>query len=135
MSSNAYSKRVCRDGVSYWLVAPKNYSHCKKTAEGDVFSCPAFDLPPGFDHLEKNKYEVNTDDVILGSINTWAHNGRRNGGPIPDINTESVDAMIEQDLQAPGFFRIPICDMSEVRDNWEKAWDGALPWANFPCNE
>lgn len=135
MTSNAYSKRICKDDVSYWLVAPKNYDHCKTTAEGDVLSCPSFDLPPGFDHLEKNKYDVNTDDVVSGSINTWSRNGRRNGGPIPDINTESVDAMIEQDLKAPGFFRIPVCDMSEVRDNWEKAYDGAKPWTNFPCDE
>jgi hypothetical protein len=46
-----------------------------------------------------------------------------------------MDAIVERSLRAPGFFRIPVCDMDEVRDNWEKAWKGAKPWNNFPCNE
>lgn len=136
MTSRAFGKRVCNGntgGHSYWLIAPRDFASCTTNSPDDP-NCAAFDLPPGFERLEQNTWRVNVNDVVEGSIATWMSNGRRNGGPIPDINSQSVDVMIEKGLRSPGVFRIPICDMLEARENWYKAYNGATLWANFPCD-
>jgi hypothetical protein len=68
------------------------------------------------------------------SANTWKENDRRNGAPIPDLNTGFYDVINAQGLIAPGVFNIPVCGMEEARANWERTYNGATPWKNFPCN-
>ena len=140
MTGNAYRERICNDNASdgsYWLIAPRDFKSCRPTGTLEDPNCSAFDSPPGIGQLKANKYNVTLQDVVQGSIATWKANGRRNGAPVPDINTQAVDRMIDHGLRAPGVFRIPICDMLEVRENWYRAFNGASldNWPNFPCDQ
>lgn len=137
MSSQAYGKRHCGDWTgqhSYWLIGPRDFGACTTTSQSDP-SCTYFELPPGYTALENDKYGITAREVVEGSINTWIAHGRRNGAPVPEASTDVVDQFIQRDVRSPGVFRIPICDMLEARENWYRAYRGAKPWKNFPCNE
>ncbi|MBE3049626.1 hypothetical protein IMZ48_45455 [Candidatus Bathyarchaeota archaeon] len=78
MTKAAFAKLYCTvetDGFTYWLVTPEDYTTCKQTSGGGRGrtlggntrdGCEGFDLPPGHDKLQSNKYGVTRDDVILG---------------------------------------------------------------------
>lgn len=69
VTQGAFDKRYCGEntgGVSYWLLAGKNYkSTCGKNG-GDNPKCSPFDSPAGYSALETNKYNVTLDEVMEG---------------------------------------------------------------------
>ncbi|SPN96486.1 uncharacterized protein DNG_00014 [Cephalotrichum gorgonifer] len=135
MTFKAYGKRYCKDGESFWLVGPKDYKKtCKNT---DQARCDGFDVPPGFDSLVETKYGVSLDDVILGSINTWEANGRKNLERTPgELTTELLNNILDHEITTPNVFDIPICGMEEAILNWYEAYNGWVqPGPNFPCND
>ena len=68
MTSDAYGKRFCKDGESFWLVSRKNYeATCKNTGS---LECDPFYLPPGFKSLEDSVYDVSLEDVMQGYVAT-----------------------------------------------------------------
>ncbi|KAK4176678.1 putative necrosis-inducing factor-domain-containing protein [Triangularia setosa] len=79
---------VCVNGRKYYLVMPDwEDGQCEWTK---------FVLPPGFVSLSVYG-GVTKEDLIIGSVNTWVANGRRNGVPLagrPDV----FDSNIKKDL-------------------------------------
>jgi hypothetical protein len=67
MTRNAYGKRQCIEGRSYWLVTPQDYGTKCSTGTGEV-SCAAWDISPDFNLLERpnGAYGVTVRDFVEG---------------------------------------------------------------------
>ena len=63
--------------------------------------------------------------------------------PLPEVNHDLLNQLLEDDISTPGVFNIPVCTLSEARHNWYEAYisgsplirDPITPWPGFPCDK
>ncbi|KAK1147360.1 hypothetical protein N8T08_001440 [Aspergillus melleus] len=87
---------VCLVEKQYYLVHPD---------KGNKFSTPS-----GLESLHKGKFgRVTKEDLVKGSVRTWVNNGKENRGGFEDpINKVTIINLIDGNITAPGFIRIPV---------------------------
>ncbi|KAG5749535.1 hypothetical protein H9Q69_003283 [Fusarium xylarioides] len=130
--------RFCFNGKSYWLLGGRDRNTNCDSKSGDA-DCGGFALPPGWQSLKDKKFtDISLDNVIIGSLNSKAANGGKNGFKLDlgdEPSREVLDSLAGSGIEAPGVFNIPICSMDEVIENYY-LWYGNSreDMTNFPCN-
>lgn len=73
MTDDSYDKRICgdfTDNVSYWLVAPEDYTKkCHNNGDEDP-SCSPFSVGPGYEQLDYRQVENGTHGITDKDIVT-----------------------------------------------------------------
>ncbi|KAL4805376.1 chitinase [Aspergillus unguis] len=129
----------CVNGKQYYLVYPKGDSEscvCLPTSGQrecvNVCSDNKFAAPPGIDAL-KNFGGITKEELITGSVRTWADNNYENGGGFADpTNQGTIDDLLDVDVTTPGFMRIPVCTAERAFLVWDTAKAGST--SDYPCN-
>ncbi|KAF7555590.1 hypothetical protein G7Z17_g2070 [Cylindrodendrum hubeiense] len=129
--------RYCHEGRSYWLLMGRDRNTQCDSKTGDMW-CGKFDSPPGFQALVDHKYsDISLQNVVVGSINSKAANGDRNGLKV-DVQApgkEVLESYVDRGIEAPGIFNIPICPMEEAMENYYMWYQNDKEdMTNFPCN-
>ncbi|KAK4136083.1 glycoside hydrolase family 18 protein [Trichocladium antarcticum] len=130
---------VCYEGRRYYLVhtdGDARECHCEYSGPGgctNVCTNNKFSAPVGLDKLPEFA-GITRDDLVVGSLRTWLRNGKQNGGPKLDlVNDVSVrEELINMDMTAPGFVRLPVCSADRAFLSWRTAAKGGSD--NFPCD-
>ena len=112
---------ACVDGKQYYLVHPAGSS-----------SSGRFSAPPGVNRLT-GFGGVTKEDLIKGSVRTWIQNDKKNSGGFADpTNNATYDSLLDVDITAPGFIRLPVCSPEVALHSWGT---GSLDSsANYPCD-
>ncbi|KAH7150156.1 hypothetical protein B0J13DRAFT_583488 [Dactylonectria estremocensis] len=137
IEEGAVGNGYCHDGKSYWLLMGRDrYTTCNDHT-GDMW-CGKFDSPPGFGALKDSKYsEISLQNVVVGSINSNAANGGKNGfkADVQAPGKQVLETFLDRGIEAPGIFNIPICSMEEVIENYYMWYQNDKEdMTNFPCN-
>ena len=112
---------ACVDGKRYYLVHPAGSS-----------SSGRFSTPPGLNRLTSFG-GVTKEDLIKGSIRTWIQNDKKNGGGFADpTNNATFDSLLDVDITAPGFIRLPVCSPEVALHSWGTGSPDSS--ANYPCD-
>lgn len=125
----------CYNGNQYYVVYPSGSSrNCVDGELGASCSDNSFSTPPGLSTLDGTRFGgVTLDDLIAGSLKTYAQNGNQNGGAATDpTNDGSVDDLINVDVTTPGFIRLPVCSGFVAFTAWDDAAITSTT-ANYPC--
>ncbi|CAI4213627.1 unnamed protein product [Parascedosporium putredinis] len=139
---------VCdEDKWLYYLVTPKLHWESKSIPPSDCTPVPggpykcatpgrdaenyfaplpgAKDLRDGGNHWGG----ITLDDIVIGSVNTWVANGRKNGAKLLDIrDRDQFERLFDNngdpiEIRAAGVFRIPVCSPEEAYAGWKDAKD------------
>ncbi|KAI9039350.1 uncharacterized protein KD926_009493 [Aspergillus affinis] len=103
---------VCLEEKRYYLVYPN---------KGNKFS-----TPQGLESLPK-------EDLVKGSVRTWIHNGKENRGGFGEpIDKVTMENLIDADIMAPGFIRIPVCSAERAIQSWKIGKKGSNYF--YPCD-
>lgn len=121
----------CYDGKRYYLAHPDGMAYT--CFEGGCMD-NKFSAPPGLDTLDGEIFGgITKDDLIKGSVRTYLHNGRENGGGFADpTNGGTLDGLLAADVTTPGFMRLPVCSPERAFQSWETSTKGSS--ANYPCD-
>ncbi|UPK95518.1 hypothetical protein LCI18_006453 [Fusarium solani-melongenae] len=130
--------KLCLDGKPYWLFGGRDVGKQCDSQQGDSW-CGKFDVLPGIQELKDRKYSgISFQNLIAGSINSEKANGGRNAGPRPNgenPSRETLQSFLDNGLEAPGIWNIPICPMEEALENYYLLYGNSLDdMSNFPCN-
>ncbi|KAL4911734.1 hypothetical protein BDW62DRAFT_207151 [Aspergillus aurantiobrunneus] len=132
----------CLENKAYYLVGADKKKGWDCNSGGSCFE-PGFYDPDGISELDGSKWGgITWQNIINGSLNTWADNNYQNGGQLVENPSDaSVLARIVDDgVSTPGVFRIPVCGADEARKRWVKYSDGHKgegpgTTANWPCDD
>ena len=112
---------ACVEGKRYYLVHPAGSS-----SSGRFSAPPGLDRLPGFGGVTK-------EDLIKGSVRTWIRNDKKNGGGFADpTNNATFDSLLDVDITAPGFIRLPVCSVELAFQSWGRGSAGSSD--NYPCD-
>lgn len=99
-----------------------------------------FDALHGSDALAQDQNRttpwggVTVEDLILGSLNTWAQNGMQNGGKTADpSNSGTLSDLENMDIQTPGYVRLPVCTAATAKAAWSNPSRVDKTDPNYPC--
>ncbi|KAK6356033.1 hypothetical protein TWF718_000407 [Orbilia javanica] len=131
---------VCYEGRRYYLVYPEGEARpctCKRVT--DLGPCQAvcqdgnFSAPVGLDNLGSFG-QLTKEDIVIGSVRTWLHNGKTNGGSgLGLVNDASVwNGLFDADITTPGVIRLPVCSPERAFRSWRTSSKGSS--GNFPCD-
>ncbi|KAH8423398.1 uncharacterized protein LDX57_001157 [Aspergillus melleus] len=111
---------VCLEEKRYYLVYPD---------KGSKFS-----TPPGLESLHKGKFgRITKEELVRGSVRTWINNGKENRGGFGDpIGKVTMKNLIDGDITAPGFIRIPVCSAERAFQFWKTGKKGSSDF--YPCD-
>lgn len=95
-----------------------------------------FTAPPGLDSLGGGNWGgITLQDLIEGSVNTYAANGNSNGGSIPNpLDHGTLTALIEQNITAPGYISLPVCSPQVAWASWSNPSQSNSSAPGYPCN-
>lgn len=134
---------VCVDDRSYHLlsVRGKEAEICSQPPFGSpmpVCNRNKFRPPPGLDQLT-GKPDIwgglIREDYVVGSLNGFTSNGRKNGWPKADVSkSKTVNEIQDRPVRAPGVMNVPICGAVEAYSNWLDFSKLGRLSANYPCN-
>ncbi|KAM7214753.1 hypothetical protein V8F06_009825 [Rhypophila decipiens] len=127
---------VCYEGRQYYLVHTDGEARpCKCERVTDVGPCQTicrdnkFSAPVGIDEL--SRFGVSKEDLVIGSIRTFRHAGRKNGVNIDPVTVSPRD-LADVKITTPGFVRLPVCSPDRAWQSWHTTSKGNSP--NFPCD-
>ncbi|KAK4195986.1 family 18 putative glycoside hydrolase [Triangularia verruculosa] len=129
---------VCVNGRKYYLVMPD-------PSKDNVYECwgegacewAKFVLPPGISSLSEYG-GVTKEDLVIGSVNTWVANGRRNRADPLAGSPNIIDTNVQRDLfdlniRIPGFMKLPVCSPERARQTWDTSSSHGSS-VNWPCD-
>ncbi|KAH8881787.1 glycoside hydrolase [Thozetella sp. PMI_491] len=129
------------DGLLYYIMgAPGDDPfYCYDSGDGQgVGPCytDTFHPPPGVETLDgKNWGGVTREDLVVGAVNSWIHNGKKNGWTQADVtNPDTISAVYDTGVRTPGFIPIPVCSADEAMGNWGNVKKSDR-WDIYPCNK
>lgn len=130
LGETAKATKICRNGEAWYLASPR-------CANKDGTACSGYTLgtPPGVDKLNGRDWgKLTVEQIILGSINTWANNHFENTGTVSDYeNSENVNDLLNMDVTSAGSIRLPICSSNMAVLAWQN-WDRVdKDDPNYPC--
>ncbi|KAL8712542.1 MAG: hypothetical protein Q9225_006925 [Loekoesia sp. 1 TL-2023] len=123
-NEDASKARTNYGGTTLWLLDAHDCGAKEPVARGGSGSCttPFVQLLPGTDQLDGKQWGgVLVDDITISSFVGYQLNGNKNGYVMPensrftDMN-ENADYPYQAGIRTPGFFSIPVCDISTVFD-------------------
>ncbi|KAL2847859.1 putative necrosis-inducing factor-domain-containing protein [Aspergillus pseudoustus] len=131
---------ACVLGYQWYLVYPEGESkecHCQPNDGGpcnELCKPRKFSAPPGLNTLNgTNMGTISKEELIKGSIRTWAANGGENSDKYPDpTHAETVNNLMDVDVTTPGFMQIPICSPGRAYESWDKSKPGSRTF--YPCH-
>ncbi|KAI8266412.1 hypothetical protein K4K58_010009 [Colletotrichum sp. SAR11_239] len=142
----------CPNGHSYILAGVRDgpQGSCGPNNPGDGGGCNpthkwTLDILDGIAQLQDGDLGkwggVTVDDLIVGAVNTFEKNGRKNVMDAtvgaPDIKDKSVADEYKgsrMDVRRGGLIRIPVCSAEEATANLNKGRQYYGDSPNYPCN-
>ncbi|KAJ0357884.1 hypothetical protein COL154_009725 [Colletotrichum chrysophilum] len=142
----------CPNGHSYILAGVRDgpQGSCGPSYPGDGGGCNpthkwTLDILDGIGQLQDGDLDkwggVTVDDLIIGAVNTFEKNGRKNVMDAtvgaPDIKDKSVADEYKgsrMDIRRGGLIRIPVCSAEEATANLNKGRQYYGDSPNYPCN-
>ncbi|RAL13110.1 glycoside hydrolase family 18 protein [Aspergillus homomorphus CBS 101889] len=78
---------------------------------------------------------ITLDDLIKGSVRTYAANGNVNGGPVANpLDPDTLQDLSNQDITTPGYIRLPVCSPQVAWASWSNPSQSNASAPNYPCN-
>ncbi|KAL8834434.1 MAG: hypothetical protein Q9170_003756 [Blastenia crenularia] len=123
-NEDATKARTVYGGTTLWLLDAHDCGAREPVARGGSGACdtPFVQLLPGVDQLDGKQWGgVLVDDISISSFVGYQLNGNKNGYVMPenskftDMN-ENADYPFQAGIRTPGFFGIPVCDITTVFD-------------------
>ncbi|KAI8163643.1 Killer toxin subunits alpha/beta [Colletotrichum sp. SAR 10_70] len=142
----------CPNGHSYILAGVRDgpQGSCGPNNPGDGGGCNpthkwTLDILDGIAQLQDGDLGkwggVTVDDLIIGAVNTFEKNGRKNVMDAtvgaPDIKDKSIADEYKgsrMDVRRGGLIRIPVCSAEEATANLNKGRQYYGDSPNYPCN-
>ncbi|KAH9231439.1 glycoside hydrolase family 18 protein [Colletotrichum gloeosporioides 23] len=142
----------CPNGHSYILAGVRDgpQGSCGPSYPGDGGGCNpthkwTLDILDGIGQLQDGDLDkwggVTVDDLIIGAVNTFEKNGRKNVMDAtvgaPDFKDKSVADEYKgsrMDIRRGGLIRIPVCSAEEATANLNKGRQYYGDSPNYPCN-
>ena len=142
ISEDMFNKtNVCANGTLYFLLSANAGTWIDQNAPGwEGMDGPFIELPGGTnDVLDGTAFGgVTLSDIVISSYQGFQLNGYENGYQMPNLSrfvdgvgTEG-DFVLENGIQTPGFFSIPIC--TNMFNTLMTIANEDTTEANYPCN-
>ncbi|KAL8366609.1 hypothetical protein RB595_010461 [Gaeumannomyces hyphopodioides] len=139
----ASTTSVCHDNRLYYLVHPDGDAvSCKCERDSDMGPCQRqcrnnkFSAPVGLDSLNGGSFgRVTKEDIVIGSLATWLHNGRVNKKvSITDLvqKQDIRESMVGLRVNTPGIVQPPVCSPDRAFQSWNTGGKGSSPY--YPCD-
>ncbi|KAL8750132.1 MAG: hypothetical protein Q9199_007262, partial [Rusavskia elegans] len=123
-NENALKVRTVYGDTTLWLLDAHDCSAKEPVARGGSGLCnsPFVQLLPGSDQLDGKQWGgVLVDDITISSFVGYQLNGNKNGYVMPENSKftdmrENAEYPYQAGIRTPGFFGIPVCDITTVFD-------------------
>ncbi|KAI4246243.1 MAG: hypothetical protein L6R42_009966, partial [Xanthoria sp. 1 TBL-2021] len=123
-NENALKVRTVYGDTTLWLLDAHDCGAKEPVARGGSGLCntPFVQLLPGSDQLDGKKWGgVLVDDITISSFVGYQLNGNKNGYVMPENSKftdmrENAEYPYQAGIRTPGFFGIPVCDITTVFD-------------------
>ncbi|KAL8644223.1 MAG: hypothetical protein Q9226_007870, partial [Calogaya cf. arnoldii] len=124
-NANAMKVRTVHGDTTLWLLDAHDCGSRQPLARGMGGGCntPFVQLLPGSDELDGKQWGgVLVDDITISSFVGYQLNGNKNAYEMPEnpkftaTGEENAEFPYEAGIRTPGFFGIPVCDISTVFD-------------------